>query len=302
MATFLEYIKSLAPTFRRADVVESIIPVRESLKSHTLPAYIQAERTFAAVKPASALFKANQKEFELATGARASSQDNLVTLIKKNLEDSLVFLDALEEQAKAILSPTEANLGITYQKATLLRLVDAAFFFNNYAGSLLNRLVIEESKLIDKNFDPESELKRPEIVYLDKYWKDFCAIAAILRKDSKRLGDALQKLPESSVTSLSEQTLPSTFGLAKLDPFGLNRLSVETSLLFKAAMHIANRQANNYKAKQAELELLQLRLYTLQRAAEGKVDLESEGKITRTQSRISALHADLAKDGVRYGL
>ena len=302
MSSFLDYIKNLAPSFRRDDVLENINPIRESIKSHTLAGYIQAERLFQANKPKSVYFKSSLKDFELATGARAASGETVVTLIKNNLEATLVFLDALEEQAKVILNPTEANLGITYPKATVLRLVEAAFFFNNYAGSFLNRLLIEETKLAENEVKLDADMKKPELAWLDKHWADFCHIASILRRDASKLGDSLQKLPEASITALSEKTLPSSLGMGKIDPFRLQGLSVESSPLFKVAMSIANRQANNYKAKQEELNLLQVRMYNLQRLYEGKNDLQVQEQIKRLQTRVSGLHADLAKDGVKYGL
>ena len=97
MSSFLDYIKNLAPSFRRDDVLENINPIRESIKSHTLAGYIQAERLFQANKPKSVYFKSSLKDFELATGARAASGETVVTLIKNNFEATLVFLDALEE-------------------------------------------------------------------------------------------------------------------------------------------------------------------------------------------------------------
>ena len=210
-------------------------------------------------------------------------------------------MDTLEGISKESFSEVETNLGISYTKVNVLRLIEAADFFGAYSGQFLNQLLIEETKNAEEG-QQVPQMKAPELEYLDKHFVDFLQVCKILERDAKRIKERLAELPQATVTDLTEKTFPATMSLVQLDPFGVRGMSASISPLFHVGMALANYQAASYKAKKENLELLQLRVYNLQRLYEGKNDLAIQREIVLLQDRVSGLQSDIAKKGAAYGV
>ena len=297
----LDYLKALMPSFRRNQILENVSVIQTSVREHLLPAYISADKLFQNNKPKSSLFKERQRQYEVFIGRKITSGSTLVTALKANLETTIGFLDTLETVSKDSFSEVETNLGISYTKVNVLRLIEAADFFVNYSGQFLNQLLIEETLSAEEGQEIP-KMKGPELAYLEKHFSDYLLVCRILERDTSKIKERLAQLPQATVTDLTEKTFPSTMKPDQLDPFGVRGLSASASPIFFVGMIIANYQASNYKAKKENLELLRLRIYNLQRMYEGKNDLSIQREIVLLQDRVSGLQADIAKKGVQYGL
>jgi hypothetical protein len=295
----LDYIKSLMPTFTKNAIIKSCELSSESIKTHTLPAYVSATELFKGVKFKSKEILALQKEYEGSVPAGKNGK-GIIGSITDGLENSLLILDALNHDSLVIYSDNEANISLTYLKTMVIKLIESIEFGNTYARRLLNYIYVMETKV--ENQDNDSMLLPAEVKWLEDNFLDFCLCMKVMKYDIKVIRKNLSDLPDASITELTERTFVTTVGVGKMDPFQFRHLSAKANLFYFFGMMIASNQAAMYKAAKAELELLQLRKLNLQKQYEKSPDAKIEKEISYMQNRVSGLNYDIEKMEVAYGI
>ncbi len=122
----------------------------------------------------------------------------------------------------------------------------------------------------------------------------------VMRRDPKDIAKALKGLPDSTITELTEKTLPAMLGEKAVDPFSLRHLSVQVNPFYFIGMLKAEYQANKYKGAKAELELLQLRKLNLEKLLAKSPDARLEKEIEYMANRVSGLNYDIDKMEKEY--
>lgn len=286
--SILKYIGNLLPTFKRDKITEVCETTSASIREHTLPAYRNAEELFKGKK-----FKSEQARY-YASGLEKKigkmPGNTIVGSIRVALENSLILLQTISSDSKNIYSETEANISLTYVKATYLRLVEAASFSNDYARKFLNYLFILETAEADENVSLKDSLSPAEIAWLDSSFQDFVLAVEILSKDVKETQRLIKGVPDALITSLTEKTFPATIGVAKIDPFRMNQFSASVNPFYFFGMMVAEVQANSYKSAKIESELLELRLLNLQKIYANTQDASLQKEIEVMEGRVKMMN------------
>lgn len=296
---FLNYIATLLPSFTKHHVLESAAVTRTSLREHTLPAYEAAQTLWKGQKLRSEEALSLQKQYERQV-ATLSAQKTLFDSIAKALANGLVLMDHLSTVGKTLYADQEAQVSLTYTKATVLRLVQATEYANTYARRLLNYLYVFEAE--KATGEKQTSLSPAELKWITEGFEDFCLCIRILLLDVKIVEKHLTQLPDATVTDLTEKTFLSTLGEGKLDPFQLRHLSARVNPFYLLGMYFAKQDAERYKAAKEELELLQLRHLQLQKLQDKKPDAKLEKEIDHLQNRVSNLRFRIEKMEKEYNV
>lgn len=296
---FFNFLKSLFPTFKRDELLDSVIAIRKSVQEHSVQAYRSADQVWGNAPFVSKEAKALEKAYRSDVGL--PGKQSMITSISAAMDNTLKVLDLVVQKGKAIYSDNEASMGLTFQKATILRIVTVADFANKYSLDLLNYIYTVEAQATKGGEGIES-LAKAEVDMLISQFPDFCVAINVLKTDMNSLEKALNELPDAVVSEMTERTFVATLGSKKLDPFQVRNFSVRKNPFYIFGMMIAERQEKKYKAKKETVELLQLRLLHLQKLRDKTQDASLDKEINYYQDRVTSLNHELEKLNKDYGL
>lgn len=296
---FFNFLKSLFPTFKRDELLDSVVAIRKSVQEHSVQAYRSADQVWAGTAFVSKEAKALEKVYRSEVGL--PGKQSMITSISAVMDNTLKVLDLVVQKGKTIYSENEASMGLTFQKATILRIVTVADFANKYSLDLLNYIYTVEAQATKGGEGIES-LAKAETDTLINQFPDFCVAMNVLKVDMSSLEKALNDLPDAVVSEMTERTFISTLGSQKLDPFQVRNFSVRKNPFYVFGMMIAERQEKKYKAKKETVELLQLRLLHLQKLRDKTQDASLDKEINYYQDRVTSLNHELEKLNKDYGL
>lgn len=296
---FFNFLKSLFPTFKRDELIDGVIAIRKSVQEHSVQAYRSAVQVWGSTPFTSKEAKALEKAYRSDVGL--SGKQSMIDSISIVLDNTLRVLDLVVQKGKAIYGETEASMGLTFQKATILRIVAVADFTNKYSLDLLNYIYTVEAKATAGG-EGIDDLVKAETDALIAQFPDFCVAVNVLKVDMKSLEKALNDLPDAVVSEMTERTFIATLGSNKLDPFQVRNFSVRKSPFYFFGMMLAEHQEKKYKAKKETVELLQLRLMHLQKLRDKTQDASLDKEINYYQDRVTSLNHELEKLNKDYGL
>lgn len=300
----ITYIKGLAHRFSKNQVQKSCELVSESLRAHTIPAYVAAADLFKSSK----IKSKEGTEFittfkKLATYPRSGT---IMDAILEALENSVKLLDFVSKKADTLYADSESNLGLTFQKATYLRLVSAVTFTNDFSRKFLNYVYVLETGNADDDFKIKDSITPAEIKFVENNFSNFCVCVSILQQSIESIETNVDNLPDAIVSETSENTFESTMGRSKIDPLGLRGFSIPIDISAKCnpfyffGAIIADYQVAAYKAAKEEHELLQLRKLNLEKIYEKKPDARLQKEMEYLSNRISGLNYELSKTEAQY--
>ena len=296
---FYNFIVSLFPTFKRDDILDAAIGTRKSIMEHSLTAYQSADDIWGKNPFTSKEVKALEKQYKSDVGI--SARQSMIGDILFALQNSLKVLDYVVQKGKVIYSDNEASAGLTFQKATILRVVAVSDFVNKYSLDLLNYIYVYETKDTAGGKDTEGISKAEEDMVISQF-NDFCIAIRVLKVNMESLEKSLSELPDATVSEMTEKTFISTMGAKKIDPLNLRGFSVRKNPFFMFGMLEAEKQEKKYKAKKEMLELIQLRLMNLQKIRDKKQDASLDKEIEYYQARVTSLNHEIEKMNKEYGL
>lgn len=296
---FYNFIVSLFPTFKRDDILDSAISTRKSIMEHSLIAYTAASDAIGKVPFTSKQIKDLDKQYHSSVGIAA--RQSMIGDILLALQNSLKILDYVAQKGKTIYGESEASAGLTFQKATILRVISVSDFVNKFSMDLLNYIYACETASTVGGEDTQGISKAEESLILSQFI-DFCVAINVLKVDMSSLEKSLSELPDATVNQITEQTYVSTLGAKKIDPLGMRNFSVRNNPFYIFGMMTAERQEKKYKAKKEMLELIQLRLINLQKLRDKKQDASLDKEIDYYQSRVTGLNHEIDKMNKEYGL
>jgi hypothetical protein len=295
---FLEYIKTLSPVFGKTNVTKSCELSQTSLSQHTIPAYASASTLWKGQKFKSETTSDYVKWYEKSVGLNRT--ENMFTSIHLALVNGLTILNLLSDTSKNSYSESEANISMTYFKTTVVKIIESCEFASTYARKLLNYIYFLETEVVD--VDHGSSPSPAEIKWIKDGFMDFCLCINTMKLDPKIIENHLNNLPNATVTELTEKTFSTTIGMNKMDPMNLRHLSARINPFYLIGMWVAEYQAEKYKTAKAELELLQLRKYNLEKQLEKTPDAKLEKEIAYMQNRVTGMIYKVNKMEDSYGV
>ena len=300
----LSYLKSLTSHFGKNQVQKSCELAIDSLKTHTIPAYVSAAELFRANKVKSKEALSYVEDYRRIVGLKNNA--NIVDSILESLNKAVEVLEFVSSKSDTLYNEHESNIGLTYQKATYLQLSSALTFANDFSRKFLNVLYILETENADKDSSLKDHITPIELQYVQGNFINFCTVMAMLKLTVPKIEASVDSLPDAIITDGSVKAFDSTLGAAKMDPFGFRNFAVPINMpvtwniFYLPAMWIADYQVACYKAAKEELQLLQLRKINLEKINEKKPDARIQQEIQYLATRVSGLNYEIQKLEKKY--
>lgn len=284
MSNLFDYVKSLLPKFGKDKVSELVRQTQSELTSYVIPSYKEAENSLMRRKFLSPKVEALNQT--LKRNIRVDGNDNIVTSLRKALEQVLKNNQIIETHIGETFEDEVIVAGITVLKVNLLQLIETTSFISRYAIKFLNYIyVVEKAALSNDDDYVFTQLSKGEVEWLEKRYLDFCFSLSILTKSEREVLAAISSIPDVSVSE-NASAINSVLG-NKADPLGLKRLSGFTNNpIMHVRLLVAQYQANRYKEQKETATILKLRLIDLKNTNERTPNAKLEEQIEYTQRRI----------------
>jgi hypothetical protein len=290
----LSYIQSLLPSFKKDRVIEDIRLVRAEIIEHTGPSYKVATELLSKWKFKSPVLSKQISIFERMV--KGEGNDNIVVTIDKSFKSILENLHIVENLINKMYNEEVVGKGFTYLKVNLLQFVEAVSFVSKFARRFLIYIYICETEVYpDSGTALYTSLSKAEIEWIEANFVSFCTALNIVTIKPNDLDKQFNNIPDIVVTNENVETLSSTLGEARLDPFQMKLIPIWLNPIYHIGMFVAEWQADRYKAAKEEVKLLQLRKLNLEKLSEGKPDAKLQKEIEYMEGRIQGLNYKLAK-------
>jgi hypothetical protein len=297
----IAFIKSLLPNFERSRIFQDVENMREQLNGKLKQRYADITALLVGKKALKSDFgKVNQLKFERVINP--SRPVNYLEYTARVLE--LVSMDTkyFKELVEKYFDKQVAADGMSFVSGNVLQTINAAGFVVDYARRLvLASAAFETAELLAKRGGAEPGLTKAELQWLDKYREAFFETLKVFDIKPTDLKAKIESVPDMVVPPEGYDQLEDIVGgQVALDPNALGFIPLKYNPIYRIRLQIANYQVEKYRAQQAELECLELRLVALKYALNGKADPATEADIQDLEARISECYFKLEKMEADY--
>jgi hypothetical protein len=286
-----DFIRQMAPVFRREDVSEKLRMLRIYLEDQTIPAY--ENYLTSGIKVKSKAIVEFEKQFVKNVHTQFRGNWAEVTLaVLKNISANLSAFETLADKnyAKDILSDA-----ITFKKAEILRIFAIADFVVTYSRQNMLFLLATEANVEARTLPAGKERPLPELTWLEEnqqgYFKSFPVMAL---KGSELLA-ALNSIPDIVVNEDSLATSEATIGAVKLDPLASGLIPIVWNPFYALGVRMANRENLRMDRAKAEKRAMEFRLEQLRMQERGENDARLEKTIAFYEQEVNLLASKIAK-------
>ena len=280
MSFIWEYVTSILPNVSRDTIIDDIRSIQNELKTTTLSSYKDSIDVFKKWTPKSKelIFKVNY--FNKVVKSRVTT-DSMVENIYKSLHKLDESLASVTECTLDLFNKEVSGVGLSYRKANILQYLEAASFVTSYARTFLIYLYNEDAKSHGSSVDGY-DLLRYDVKYINEQWMNFITLIELFNNDvvnKSNFKKTIDNIPDISVSKDNLNTLNTTIGKDKMDPFHFSSISIKWNPIFRIKIKIAEYQAKKYKKALKEREALELRRLLLEAKKDGKENAKLEAQL-----------------------
>lgn len=235
--------------------------------------------------------------------AKGLRNPSMLEYIVASMENTLQLRSFLDQCITRDIGKALVTSSMTFNKLTVLRLLDLIDFFTGYSATLLNYVTAEEIAAVEGSNIEVKGVGPNDLQYLNTRSISYCIAVRVLATPLNKLKADYAEIPEAIFNDETYGELAQQFGSSSVDPLGMSSVPFPISLILRVRLNIAERQMDKYDecveaAKAAELRIL---LYKKQ-VAEGKGDAHIEKLIEISEKHLMELKHKRERLEKKYGL
>jgi hypothetical protein len=300
--SILSFIANLIPSFGRKDVKGKIKIIAKKLMDHVLPSLKLVEQDLnpAAFKTTYARDFHKDLASVLPPGLRNAPGVAYFKLTAIAVEHARKLLDLLDQYVDKNVNDQIHVEGITYQKASILRLIDLLDFFAEYSSRHLSFLVASETNIEAFGLGDGNPFTPNDLKYLTSNRGSYLRLLNLLNGDPKKVLGDIEKIPEILVAETDMSAVPALAGAAS-DPLQLNAIPIISGLFYYQGIRSTDWDIEKFECMKSDARLIELRLEALRnRRSRGAPDAQEEtiihgyeGELTLARQRIKTMEEKL---------
>lgn len=301
--SLFDFVKGITQKFERNEVYDDIDQLRKFLTGDLGTRYKQAAKQFARGGFDSPYAKKVSDIYASAMNDRRPTENYLV-YTADILERMAGHTKVLRELAAVHLNNTVQKDGLSFTASYLLQVLTVADFVVEYAS---RNLYATLANLVFQNSNGDSEVAPQmvpaEIAWLDNNCRAFFMALKLFDVDSATFKRKMNSVPDMVPDLADFQAIAETVGVYTLDPLGVGFVeSGQGHPILQFRLWVANRQVARYRAMEAEMQAIELRLLQLRYQQEGKPNPATDQEVQYAEERLSSLYSKKAKLDEKYGL
>lgn len=294
----LQYVKSLQPVTEKRELLKSLDQINLEYTDTLLPVLDEAAEALTVnFKPKSNYYK----KFDRQVRNSINSSNSSLSLALQSIRNLRVVIDVTKKEVKDKLGIQFTNRGMSYNKANVVKMVDALAFYVKYSRKfLLVMTAAEANQLGNATREKWSPAERDQI---ENSLSEFTSLIPTMLKSETELKRSFAQgsnaLIEDDTFALSSQQLP----VSQTDPLMLNNFSPANNPFVSLGKWWAEIKHNRYQLAKEELYGLQLRLEELRVLKSGdSTNPVIQQQIQAYEKRISDYEYYIAKIEEKAGV
>ena len=287
--TILTSIKNMLPSFGRNDVMEKLRNITNKLVKIVRPSFEAAIESLDESQYKSAFAKAVAKDFVQALPTRLKSERRPVTaFLPRAMTHAQQLLDLLEQYVGKNIPSTVHIEGVSYQKATVLRLIEVLDFFADYTIRHLSYMVASETNIEDYGRTDGMAASPAELRWLEANRGNWIGIISLLQGDPKQAMKEVAEIPEIILGDMDIANVPALAGAAA-DPLHLGMIPLVSNIFRWVGVRHAHWELDRYERALKEKRVLELRLESRRNRLAGNQDAAAEAVVSNYENELTLL-------------
>lgn len=219
------------------------------------------------------------------------------------MRNTLELRPFIEQCINRDIGKQVVTASLTFNKSTLLQLLDLINFFVLYSGTLVNYITAEELGAVENSNIAVKGVGPNDLQYLHVRMVTYGIACRVLATPQSKLKADYAEIPEAVFDEDTYNDLVKSFGSKATDPLGLSAVPFPLSIIYRINLSWNEWQMDNYDevceaAKAAEYRIL---LFKKQQA-EGKGDAALEILIEKHEKRLDSLKRKRERLAKKNGL
>lgn len=293
IATFL---RDLLPTFGKKDVVSKIRTISKKLNDIVRPALELVVESIGERTYKSAYGKEFMKNVLPYLPGRLRNDPlgySKVSMIA--ITNATKLLELLEQYVGKNVGDQIHVEGLTYQKASVIRLIEIIDFFTDYTSRHLSYLVASETNL-EAFGRPDGNPYTPAALrYLTQNRGSYVRVLDLLNGDPKKILADIENIPEVTMSEAAIGEVPALAGGAAADPLHLNAIPIVSDIFHWVGIRKVDWEVDRYECAKKEKQDVEMRLECLRNKRSGLQDAQAEAIIDGYTRELTLLRASITE-------
>lgn len=234
---------------------------------------------------------------------KALRSPSMLDYILPVLENIVSMRGFLLEAIQRDIGKQVVTCSMSFNKATLLQLLDMISFVTSYSPVLLNYMTAAELAAVQSSNLNAGSVGPNDLTIIQQRIHAFSIACRVLGTPVNKLKADYAEIPDMLFDADNYDALVSTLGSKTVDPLMMSGAPFPMSLVFRVRLLIAEKQMDNLDEIEETIKASELRimLYKKQQA-EGKGDAYIEEIIERHEKRVTQLKRDRERAEKKYNL
>lgn len=295
--SILSFIESLPAVMERRNVMNVIDQLKMEYDDTIAPFLDDVRAAFQSVEMKSML----AKRMDTVTRRYVSFNGNSFGLILNNLSNIRGVFDIIEKDVKSAFSVQFTNTNMSFERANVLKFIDALAFYIRYARKYMLFVIAQESMAIGKATPPKWSPAESE--WIDTNMDQFAGLYVTMSLPPDQFKARIQKASNAIVDPGTFQIAQQQLGVQKTDPLEMDGFSARINPFLFLGKLMAEMQVKRYHEAKEEFYGLQLRLQELKDIAAGEpANPVVQKQIQAYEKRISEYEFEIHRIEEKAGL
>lgn len=295
--SLLSFIQSLPAVLERRQVMNMVDQLKLEYDDTISPILDDVREAFIGKTMKSMI----NKRMDTTTRRYVNFNGDSLQLVLNNLTNIRGYFELLERDVKTSFSVQFTNTNMSFERANVLKFIDALAFYIRYARKYLLFLVAQESSAVGKA--TATKWSPAEVEWIDTHMADFASLYQTMAMPPSEFKARIQRASNAIIDEATFEVAMKSLGAQKTDPFQLDSISPRYNPFLLFGKFIAEAQVARYGEAKEELYGLQLRLQEFRDLEAGEpANPRIQKLIQDYEKRISDYEYELSKIEEKAGL
>lgn len=250
----LSFVQSLPSVLERRDIINILDQLAVEYDDTVGPIVADMQEAFKGTVQKSNL----AKRMDTVMRRHVNYSGGSLELILTTLINVRGCFEVIRKDIRSVFSVSFTNTNLSFDKANVLKFVEALAFYIRYARKYMLFLVAAEATTIGKATAPK--WTSAENDWIESNMDQFAGLYVAMAQPPSEFKARLSKASNAQVEEATFQVAQQTLGASKTDPLQMAGFSPRSNPFMLVGKFIAEMQVERYAAAKEEYYGLQLRL------------------------------------------
>lgn len=295
--SILAFIESLPAVMERRQVQTVVDQLKMEYDDTIAPILDEVREAFSGIPMKSTL----SKRMDTVMRRFVSFNGGSFSLILNNLSNVRSYFDIIEKDVKAAFSVQFTNSNMSYERANVLKLIEALAFYIRYGRKFMMFVIAQEALAVGKATPPKWTPAESE--WIDSNMDQFAGLYLAMSLPPSEFKSRMNKASNAIVDPATFQLAQQSLGIQKTDPLEMDGFSPRVNPFLLLGKIVAEMQVARYHEAREECYGLQLRLQELKELSAGEpANPVFQRQIQAYEKRISEYVYEMSRIEEKAGL